>query len=160
MDTIRQELVNAAFDRVRISIHGNDIDKGYELRKKTILVDKYLTNDEKSKVISWLNETCDHEKVFSNKRKKRLCENCKQECLATLYCEHCIRNHLKAKFSNWTSENDDIDNLIQKCQIESLGPDSIVEWIPYNNLQNIKYLTKGRCSETYSAKWIGGKYKK
>ena len=34
----------------------------------------------------------------------------------------------------------------------------IVEWIPFNNLQNIKYLTKGGCSEIYSANWIGGPY--
>ena len=31
--------------------------------------------------------------------------------------------------------------------------------IPYNNLQNIKYLTKGGFSEIYTAKWIGGRYK-
>ena len=34
----------------------------------------------------------------------------------------------------------------------------IMEWIPYNNLQNIKYLTKGGCSEIYTADWIGGNY--
>ncbi|RIA94219.1 hypothetical protein C1645_873601 [Glomus cerebriforme] len=78
---------------------------------------------------------------------KRICENCNQECLATLYCEYCVRNYLKANFSNWTSGNDDIDNLIQE-----------LEWIPYNNLRNIKYLTKGGCSEIYTADWIDGCY--
>ena len=78
--------------------------------------------------------------------------------MATLYCEHCVRNYLKANFSNWTSGNDDIDNLIQKCQMETLMPNVIVEWIPYNNLQNIKYLTKGGCSEIYTADWIDGRY--
>ena len=34
----------------------------------------------------------------------------------------------------------------------------IVEWIPYYNLQNIKYLTKGGCSEIYTAVWIDGRY--
>ena len=35
----------------------------------------------------------------------------------------------------------------------------IVEWIPYNNLQNIKYLTKGGCSKIYTAIWTdGGSY--
>src|SRR5213080_2344457 len=37
-------------------------------------------------------------------------------------------------------------------------PKFIVEWIPYNNLQNIKYLTKGGCSEIYTADWIDGRY--
>ncbi|PKC59202.1 hypothetical protein RhiirA1_469798 [Rhizophagus irregularis] len=32
--------------------------------------------------------------------------------------------------------------------------------IPYNNFQNIEYLTKGGCSEIYTAKWINGSYDK
>ncbi len=90
------------------------------------------------------------------KGKKDYVKIVKKECLAALYCEHCIRNYLKAKFSNWTSGNDDINNLIRKCQMETLGPYLIVEWIPYNSLKNIKYLTKG----VYSAEWIGGRYDK
>ena len=35
---------------------------------------------------------------------------------------------------------------------------SLVEWIPYSNLQNVKYLTKGGCSEIYTADWINGSY--
>ena len=34
----------------------------------------------------------------------------------------------------------------------------IAEWIPYSNLQNIKYLTKGGCSEIYTADWVNGRY--
>ena len=55
----------------------------------------------------------DRNKILKhNEGTKRICENCNQECLATLYCELCVRNYLKANFSNWTSGNDDIDNLI------------------------------------------------
>ena len=42
--------------------------------------------------------------------------------------------------------------------METQGPGNIVEWITYNNLQNIKYLTKGGCSEVYTANWIDGCY--
>ncbi|POG70194.1 kinase-like domain-containing protein [Rhizophagus irregularis DAOM 181602=DAOM 197198] len=42
--------------------------------------------------------------------------------------------------------------------METLTPDDIIEWIPYNNLDNIKYLTKGGFSEIYTADWIDGKY--
>ena len=35
---------------------------------------------------------------------------------------------------------------------------NVIEWIPYDNLQNIKYLTKGGCSEIYTAEWINGRY--
>jgi hypothetical protein len=78
--------------------------------------------------------------------------------LATLFCEHCVRNYLKANFSNWTSGNDNIDNLLQECQMKVITPEQVPEWIPYNNLQNIEYLTEGGCSEIYTAVWINGKY--
>jgi hypothetical protein len=65
---------------------------------------------------------------------------------------------LKSNFPNWTSGNNGVDNLIQKCQLKTLTPENIVEWIPYNNLQIIKYLTKGGFSEIYTADWIDGRY--
>jgi hypothetical protein len=42
--------------------------------------------------------------------------------------------------------------------MESLGPNRIVEWILYNNLQDIKYLTESGCSGIYTVDWIGGQY--
>jgi hypothetical protein len=42
--------------------------------------------------------------------------------------------------------------------METISPDKIIEWISYNNLRNIKYLTKGGCSEIYTADWIDGRY--
>src|ERR1051325_10318924 len=154
---------NVAIDRARALTDYNilnDFTKRYEFQKQTILDDESLTTDEKKYAISTLTKTYDRNKVYSNKGTKRLCENCLLECLATTYCEHCIRTYLRNNFSNWTSGNNDIDNLIQKCQIESSKPDKIIEWIPYNNLQDIKYLTKGGCSEIYSAEWIDGPYNK
>ncbi|PKC63694.1 hypothetical protein RhiirA1_422458 [Rhizophagus irregularis] len=35
----------------------------------------------------------------------------------------------------------------------------IVEWIPYNNFQNIEFLTRGGCADIYTADWIGSRYK-
>ena len=42
--------------------------------------------------------------------------------------------------------------------METINPKMLTEWIPYNNLRNIKYLTKGGFSEIYTAGWIGGSY--
>ena len=42
--------------------------------------------------------------------------------------------------------------------MKTFKPDKIIEWIPYNDLQNVKYLTKGGCSELYTADWIDGCY--
>ena len=161
MSTIREEVVQTALNRSfalsDTNIH-NDIHKNFEFRKQTLLTDKSLTKDEKTEAIKTISKTYDRAKILYNSGTKRICENCDQECLATLFCEYCVRNYLKAKFSNWTSGNDDIDNLIQGCQMETLLPDKIAEWIPYDNFQNIKYLTKGGCSEIYTADWIDGAF--
>ncbi len=134
----------------------DDITKQEEFKRQSVLANESLTKKEKSIAIKILNRNYCYLKVLLNKGKKRGCENCKQECFATLFCEHCVRNHLKV--SNWTSGNDEIDDLIKKCQMETLRPDKVVEWIPDKNLQNIKYLTKGGCSEIYTADWIDGRY--
>jgi hypothetical protein len=65
--------------------------------------------------VKLLNKNYDENKVRFSKGTKRACKNCNQECLAVLFCEFCIRNYLKAKFTNWTSENNNIDKLIQDC---------------------------------------------
>ena len=120
MSAIRKELVNAVLGRVITSIDyniHNDIHKRHEFKKQTVLADKSLTNDEKTFVVRELNKIYDRNKIMNNIGTKRICENCNQECLATLYCEYCVQNYLKAKFTNWTSGNNNIDNLIQNCQM-------------------------------------------
>ena len=139
------------------NIH-NDMHKQHEFKQQTILADESLTKNEKTEAIKIINETYNTNRIIFNKGTKRVCENCNQKCLATLFCEYCVRNYLKDNFSNWTSGNNDIDNLVQECQVKTLEPYTIVEWIQYNNLQNIKYLTKGGFSEIYTASWIDGKY--
>ncbi|RIA89132.1 hypothetical protein C1645_825256 [Glomus cerebriforme] len=64
--------------------------------------------------------TIKNEKLAFNKR--RICENCNQERLTTTFCDYCVRNYLKTKYSDWTSENNDIDNLKQKYQTKTLDP--------------------------------------
>jgi hypothetical protein len=161
MSTIRRELINAAINRAYTLIDYN-IHKGfheqYEFMQQTILVDNSLTEEEKTEAIRLNIEDYDRDKIKYNSGTRRICENCNQKCLATLYCEYCVQNYLKVNFSNWTSGNNNIDNLIKSCQIKTLMPNSVIEWIPYNNLENIKYLTKGGFSKIYTADWVGGCY--
>ena len=117
-----ESAIARAYTLINYNIY-NNIHKEYKFKQDTVLADKSLTNDEKTEAVRTLNRDYDRDKIRYNYGTKRICENCNQECLATLYCEHCVRNHLIAKFSSWTSGNDDIDNLIQKCQMETQGPD-------------------------------------
>ncbi|PKC64826.1 kinase-like protein [Rhizophagus irregularis] len=162
MSNIRKKLIQAVFSRAFTSIDYNIyviFHEQIEFCKKFVLADNSLTEEEKTEAIRIINKDHDRNKIKNNNGTRRVCENCNQKCLATLYCEYCVRNYLKYNFSNWTSGNNVIDNLIKNCQMETLTPNAIIEWIPYNNLENIKYLTKGGFSEIYTAKWIDGRYK-
>ena len=161
MSEIREEFVQAALNRAYEPIDNNiydNVHKRFELRQQRVFADESLTNEERSEVIRRLNKDYDRYKILYNEGTKRICENCNQECLATTFCERCVRNYLKANFPNWTSGNNNIDNLLQTCQLNTLEPGGIVEWIPYDNLQNIKYLTEGGFSKIYTAEWIDGEY--
>jgi hypothetical protein len=152
-----RKAISKAYELTDNKIH-NNIHKKHEFRRQMILDDKSLTKDEKEMAVNYLEQMYDSDKVLYNEGTKRSCNECKNECLATSYCEFCIRIYLEASFTNWTSGNVDIDKLIRKCQTETLKPDMVIEWIPYDKLKNIEYLKKGGCSEIYTANWIDGRY--
>jgi hypothetical protein len=56
------------------------------------------------------------------------------------------------KFINWTSGNEIIDNLIQEMLINN----TIFEWIPYNQLNEIIKTGKNNSITVYSAIWKAG----
>src|SRR5438270_12872743 len=143
MSNVNRETVNDAYAKAYTLIKNENMHERFASIKQFILADETLTRDEKLEVIKRFDGDYDYFKVVKNDGTKRICENCQESCLATSYCEYCIRNYLKEKSSNWTSENDEIDNIIRKCQESSIIPYMIVEWIPYENLKDIEYLARG-----------------
>src|SRR3954451_6383029 len=118
MSTIRYESVFDAVQKLSVIDFGeefndseirSDMDKRYEFQKQMILDNESLTEDEKSEAIKMISNSHDYNKVVYERGKKRFCENCQNECFATQYCEYCIQNYLKAKFSDWTSGKKEID---------------------------------------------------
>ncbi|CAB5364384.1 unnamed protein product [Rhizophagus irregularis] len=74
------------------------------------------------------------------------------------WCKSCqINDLLENNFTNWTSENEKIVNLIQEMQSKiNSYKDIIFEWIPYNQFDNIKEIGKGGFAKVYSAIWVDG----
>ncbi|CAB5388892.1 unnamed protein product [Rhizophagus irregularis] len=90
------------------------------------------------------------------------CEKCGE--LYTLeyldWCESCQINNFKKKFANWTSGNKIVDKFIQGMQLEfEIYDDTIFEWIPYNQFDNIKKIGKNDSALLYSTIWIDGPLK-
>ncbi|UZO06616.1 uncharacterized protein OCT59_026930 [Rhizophagus irregularis] len=83
---------------------------------------------------------------------KNYCIKCEKYFTKSEYkwCKPCQINWLKENFTNWTSGDEKIDNLIQKKQLEINDyKDITFKWIPYNQFNNIIELT----NKIYSAKW-------
>jgi hypothetical protein len=73
------------------------------------------------------------------------------------WCKSCQINNLKQDFANWTSGNKKIDDFIQEMRLKIKNYyDIIIEWIPYNQFNNIKNIGKKSFFIVYSAIWRDG----
>src|SRR5215213_9953569 len=83
--------------------------------------------------------------------KPKECNKCKLTRYSDRFCEGCISLQLQNLFTTWTSGNNIIDNFIQQCQMKSSLPNCILEWIPFEQFEDITKLTEGGFSSIYTA---------
>ncbi|UZO06216.1 uncharacterized protein OCT59_026547 [Rhizophagus irregularis] len=91
--------------------------------------------------------------------KEIYCENCGKEYTDTFHkwCKPCQISNLKKNFTNWTSKNEKIDKFIQEMQLKNFHfTNIIVEWIPYEQFNNIKKINKDDYITICSAIWKNG----
>ncbi|CAG8435677.1 5820_t:CDS:2 [Scutellospora calospora] len=81
------------------------------------------------------------------------CPNCKKYNTGFLYCHSCDYQICQ----KWTSGNSEIDEFIKSSQINSKYYHKVIEFIPYNKLENVEQIGQGGFSTVYSATWIDGK---
>ncbi|RHZ59648.1 hypothetical protein Glove_362g51 [Diversispora epigaea] len=148
-----------SFYTLDINIH-KTITEREKYRKDFIENDSSLTENEKKFLLDQLQIAYDKVRINNRSIEKQQCNNCQNWHQAIQYCEFCIRKYLENNFGNWTSKNNEIDKLIQECQQKTTGPDSVIEWIEYNQFENIEHLADGGCATIYTAAWKDGFYNK
>ena len=72
------------------------------------------------------------------------------------WCQSCNSKHFQQDFNKWTSGNKEIDEFIQKFQLNATCCEEVLEWIPYEKFRDIEYLAKGGFGTVHKAKWIDG----
>ena len=72
------------------------------------------------------------------------------------WCKPCEINNLKKNFTKWTSGNKQIDNFIQRRQLEINYTDVLFEWISYDQFNVVKEIGKNDLFMVYSALWNNG----
>ncbi|PKY51497.1 HCP-like protein [Rhizophagus irregularis] len=102
------------------------------------------------KAFYWHKITPDNFKI------NNLCKKCNQPYIDYKWCQQCNIKQFQQDFSKWTSKNKFIDKFIQEAQLNAKSNYEVLEWIPYNKLNNINYYDKGGFSEIYRAIWLDG----
>ncbi|RGB28199.1 kinase-like domain-containing protein [Rhizophagus diaphanus] len=107
------------------------------------------------------SEDTDEKIIYMEDLEKRarvygICGECNEPGTGSSWCRPCNAKRFKENFKNWTSGNKDIDELIQQSQLNALHFTKFLEWIPYNNFEDITYITSGGFGKIYSAKWPEG----
>ncbi|CAG8794427.1 45558_t:CDS:1, partial [Gigaspora margarita] len=59
----------------------------------------------------------------------------------------------------WTTGNEKIDEFIREAQVDSIYYNKIIEWIPFEQLKDIKEVSNSGFGQIYSVTWIDGKQK-
>ena len=72
------------------------------------------------------------------------------------WCKPCEINYLKKNFTKWTSRNKQIDDFIQRRQLEINYTDVIFEWISYDQFSDVKEIGKSDLTSIYLAVWKNG----
>ncbi len=114
-----------------------DFDHKKLTEEQKMLIDKLILN----------------EKLKKCYKKYGLCFKCKQPKNNDWWCRICT---FQQNFQNWTSGNHDIDEFIQKAQLEASDERKVLEWIEYDRFENVEYLAKGGFGTTYKATWKDG----
>src|SRR6266487_3702185 len=118
-----------------------------------------LTEEQKSLI----DELIPNEELRERYKKYGLCKECSQpntgydnsyDCHG--WCQSCNSKHFQQDFNKWTSGNKEIDEFIQKFQLNATRYEEVLERIPYEKFKDIEYLAKGGFGIVHKAKWIDG----
>ncbi|POG71825.1 hypothetical protein GLOIN_2v1601871, partial [Rhizophagus irregularis DAOM 181602=DAOM 197198] len=130
-----QKLSDDIFEQIK------DFKYWYLTKEQELLIDKLITDKE----------------LKEHYKKNGLCKNCKQPNNTSYsYCQPCNSKRFQQNFKNWTSGNHEVDEFIQKAQLEANHMDQIVEWIEYDKFEDVEYLAKGGFGTTFKAVWKDG----
>ncbi|GBC46116.2 kinase-like domain-containing protein [Rhizophagus irregularis DAOM 181602=DAOM 197198] len=83
---------------------------------------------------------------------QNLCINCQILSSFFDWCKSCKLNHFQLNYGEFPSKNNDIDNFLKNNYCESRLSEEFIEWIPYNEFEDIKYTR----SEIFNAVWLKG----
>ena len=91
---------------------------------------------------------------YSDKRKSinGNCKYCNRYNTSPVWCQLCDPR----KVDQETSGDKNIDDCIKEFQLKATAFENVIEWIPFNRLENIKVIGQGGFGTVYSSIWLDG----
>ncbi|RHZ80766.1 hypothetical protein Glove_132g102 [Diversispora epigaea] len=100
-----------------------------------------------------MKETGETEELENN---HEICYKCYQNNTGRNWCRPCNAKQFQNEFDKWASGDREIDKFIQQIQLSANKYQGIIEWIPFDRLENVTYLAKGGFGTVYKADWLDG----
>ncbi|KAF0490690.1 kinase-like protein [Gigaspora margarita] len=85
-----------------------------------------------------------------------ICTYCGKQRSGWRWCQNCGKNYFQNNFQNWTSGDNEIDDLIKYYQLNAKHKVDYIEWIPYDRLKILKLIGKGGYGAVHPAVWLDG----
>ena len=76
------------------------------------------------------------------------CANCNRYNTSEAWCQTCDPQKTT---QGWTSGNKDVDNCIKEFQLKATLYEDVIEWIPFNKLDNFQNI-----GDRFFATWLNG----
>ena len=86
------------------------------------------------------------------------CEGCQSYNTGYEYCQSCQAKIFQEKFPEWSSGNNDIDEIIRSSQLNAKKEYEAMKWIPFSNFNNYKKICQGNFGVLYRAETLEGRF--
>ncbi|RIA93932.1 kinase-like domain-containing protein [Glomus cerebriforme] len=155
---IRKEFVSKTYFELiyNSELRSTNYNETIEIFNKLLSENTELTQPEIKLCKDRVSRNIEREKELFKRDKPFKCRYCKLTRYSMRYCENCIIQYLKSLLGTWKSGSDVIDEFIRECQSKSALPLHIMEWIPFDQFEDIKYLSHGGFAKLYTATWKRG----
>ncbi|RHZ88342.1 hypothetical protein Glove_23g100 [Diversispora epigaea] len=117
---------------------------------------KEMKETRKTEEMKETGETEELEESGESEYNPGKCSKCHLTNTGKNWCHPCNAKKFQNEFDKWTSGDREIDEFIQQIQLNANKYQEIIEWIPFDRLENVTYLAKGGFGTVYKAKWLDG----
>ena len=79
------------------------------------------------------------------------CDVCGKDNTGFYYCQSCQAKIFEEKFSQWSSGDDEIDQIIRTSQLNAKNENEVINWVLFSEFQDKKIIHQSDFSLFYEA---------